>query len=184
VSQERAIKATFSDWRTVKSRKALQLVFEVPLEQQAVVLKMLGAPMPDAPLWCAIALLNPGAGAEPEIATTPEPQVTPATSALGGDGGRTAGSIPATGAKPDRRPWRTLPLQQRAGMLCADKGFQKWVSKKAGWECDEQDARDWLCMQVGVKSRSEIPANIDAQQLFQQLESDFMHDSGRAIEVR
>ena len=55
---ERVIKATFSDWRPVKGRKALQLVFEVPLEQQGEVLNMLGPPMPDVAKWCAIALLD------------------------------------------------------------------------------------------------------------------------------
>jgi len=55
---ERVIQATFSDWRTVKTRKSLQLIFEVPLEQQEQVLKMLGAPMPDQEIWCVIARLN------------------------------------------------------------------------------------------------------------------------------
>jgi hypothetical protein len=52
-----AIKATFSDWRTVKGRKMLQLVFEVPLEQQGDVLTYLGAPNPSDPQWCGIAML-------------------------------------------------------------------------------------------------------------------------------
>jgi hypothetical protein len=54
-----AIKATFADWRTVKSRKMLQLIFEVPLETQAEVLTTLGAPMPDRDIWVALARLNP-----------------------------------------------------------------------------------------------------------------------------
>ena len=59
-----AFTATFSDWRTVKSRKALQLVLEVPLEQQGQVLAILGAPMPDNPKWVAVALLDPKATQE------------------------------------------------------------------------------------------------------------------------
>lgn len=58
-----AIRATFADWRTVKTRKALQLIFEVSLEQQAEVLAILGAPMPDVDTWVAIARLKPDAGA-------------------------------------------------------------------------------------------------------------------------
>jgi hypothetical protein len=57
MTEQRAIKATYSDWRTVKSRKVLQIVFEVPLEQQDDVLKMLGAPMPGEEKWVAIAML-------------------------------------------------------------------------------------------------------------------------------
>ena len=51
------ISATFSEWKMVKTRKTLQLVFEVPLEKQAEVLRVLGTPMPDKEHWCAIAPL-------------------------------------------------------------------------------------------------------------------------------
>ena len=58
MSAPAAIRATFSDWRTVRTRRALQLIFEVPLEQQAAVLAILGAPLPEAETWCAIARLQ------------------------------------------------------------------------------------------------------------------------------
>lgn len=58
MSDVAAIRATFADWRTVKGRKQLQLIFEVPMEQQSEVLGMLGAPMPDNPMWVGIAKLN------------------------------------------------------------------------------------------------------------------------------
>lgn len=53
-----AIRATYSDWRPVKSRKVLQLVMEVPIEQTEQVLQTLGAPMPDREMWVAIARLR------------------------------------------------------------------------------------------------------------------------------
>lgn len=52
------IAATFSDWRPVKSRKVLQLIFEVPVEETEKVLTALGAPMPHEEHWCSIALLR------------------------------------------------------------------------------------------------------------------------------
>lgn len=58
MSEERVICATYSEWAPVKSRNALKLIFEVPLEQQQEVLNILGAPLPGRELWCAIALLN------------------------------------------------------------------------------------------------------------------------------
>jgi len=58
MSEDRVIKARYADWRTVKGRKVLQLVLEVPLEQQDEALRMLGAPLPDRDLWVAIARLN------------------------------------------------------------------------------------------------------------------------------
>jgi hypothetical protein len=58
MSAPRVIKATFHDWRTVKGRKQLQLVFEVALEEQQTVLTMLGPPESSGSKWCAIALLD------------------------------------------------------------------------------------------------------------------------------
>jgi hypothetical protein len=55
MTDARAISATFATWRPVNGRKVLQLVFEVPIEQQGEVLTMLGAPDDK---WCAIALLK------------------------------------------------------------------------------------------------------------------------------
>lgn len=56
-----AVKARYADWRPVKGRKVLQIVLEVPLEQQNEVLAMLGAPLPDRHLWVAIAVLSEAA---------------------------------------------------------------------------------------------------------------------------
>ena len=52
------ISATFSEWKMVKTRKTLQLIFEVPLEAQAEALRVLGVPMPDKETWVAIARLE------------------------------------------------------------------------------------------------------------------------------
>jgi len=57
-----AIKARYADWRPVKGRKVLQVVLEVPLEQQNEVLKLLGAPLPDRDLWVAVAVLDESKG--------------------------------------------------------------------------------------------------------------------------
>ena len=43
----------------VKGRKVLQIICEVPLEAQGQVFAALGAPMPDAETWVAIARLGP-----------------------------------------------------------------------------------------------------------------------------
>jgi hypothetical protein len=58
----KAIQARYADWRPVKGRKVLQIVLEVPLEQQNEVLKLLGAPLPDRDLWVAVAVLSDEVG--------------------------------------------------------------------------------------------------------------------------
>lgn len=58
MTDKAAILATFSDWRTVKSRKQLQIILEAPMEKQGEILTILGAPDPSNPKWVAIALLD------------------------------------------------------------------------------------------------------------------------------
>ena len=67
------IEAEYVEWKMVKTRKALQLIFEVPLEKQALVQAALGTPMPDTSTPVAIARLNLAAltQAEPEQIEAP-----------------------------------------------------------------------------------------------------------------
>ena len=46
MADARAIRAAFTEYRMVKTRSALQLIVEVPLEQQADVFNKLGYPLP------------------------------------------------------------------------------------------------------------------------------------------
>lgn len=54
-----AFSATYSDWRIVKTRSAVQIVFEVPLEAAGHAYNVLGG-MPNfgEPVYFAIARLN------------------------------------------------------------------------------------------------------------------------------
>lgn len=51
----------------VKGRKVLQIICEVPLEEQGRVFGALGAPMPDTETWVAIARLRPDAAEQPAL---------------------------------------------------------------------------------------------------------------------
>jgi hypothetical protein len=97
VTDAAIIEAEYVEWKMVKTRKALQLIFEVPLEKQALVQAALGTPMPDTSTPVAIARLNLAA-----ITTTPEPeQIEP--------------------------PRRTAKLSQIAGILCNEGAFRKFI---------------------------------------------------------
>ncbi len=52
------IQGTFSDFKTVKTRKVLQVIIEVPLEKTSDVIKILGSPQPHAETPVAIARLK------------------------------------------------------------------------------------------------------------------------------
>lgn len=168
-----ALSATFSDWRTVKGRKQLQLIFEVPLEQQAEVLQILGAPMPDNPIWVGIALLNSAApSAESGRDSAPPAASTPEAEAQGRD-------------RP-RRPFHTLPRSQQAGMLCADEKFQRWLGTKVGQRLPSSEqaaaAVRFLCV---VQSRAELDDTRNgAAQNWDGLVSDYRQETGMEAEVR
>lgn len=56
-----AIKATFCNFRNIQTRKVVQIVCEVPIEQAGQVYESLGWPDASDPKWVAICLLNENA---------------------------------------------------------------------------------------------------------------------------
>lgn len=65
------ISAVYTEWKMVKTRSALVLCFEVPLEHQAMVQEALGTPLPDKSIYVAIARLVEGAVARPGMIEAP-----------------------------------------------------------------------------------------------------------------
>lgn len=58
MAKEAAIQASYADYRRVKGRKVLQLIFEVPLEQAPQVHEAFGEPLPDGSTWVAVARID------------------------------------------------------------------------------------------------------------------------------
>ncbi len=94
------IEAEYVEWKMVKTRKALQLIFEVPLEHQALVQAALGTPMPDTSSPVAIARLR--------LTPTVTENVTVEPGAL-------------------EPPHRQRSLAQMAGILCNEGAFQSYI---------------------------------------------------------
>lgn len=108
MADEAIIEAEYVEWKMVKTRKALQLIFEVPLELQAKVQDALGTPMPDVSTPVAIARLRlrPAIVEEqPVIEHQPEPPIR-----------------------------RSKSLAQIAGILCSSGSFQKFAGAKTEQE--------------------------------------------------
>ncbi len=96
-----AIRATYSDLKLVKTRKVLQLIFEVPIEEADNALRVLGGmPRADAETWVGIAPITEEAAQ----------RVAPG----------------AVAAKP-RKAWGDLTPTQQAGIRCSDVDFQAWL---------------------------------------------------------
>ena len=70
-----AIRATYSDFKLVRTRKVAQLVFEVKIEEAEDVVNKLGLPRSDSELWVGIALLNKAVSPEEPRTQTFDPVV-------------------------------------------------------------------------------------------------------------
>ena len=57
-----AFRASYSDWKLIRTRKVVQIVLEVPVEEADAAYQVLGGmPNPAESFWCAVARLQPDA---------------------------------------------------------------------------------------------------------------------------
>jgi hypothetical protein len=153
-----AFQATYSDWRLIKGRKVVQVVFELPLEVANEAYSALGGmPNPAAETWFAIARLVQPAGKE----------VVGKTETTGAQHGQ-----PASGDVPARAPRNKLA--QLAGMLGKEPLFHRYVDHiLTRTETNTDFAADYIRGYCGVESRSHLVADSDAGTLFLELYDDF-----------
>jgi hypothetical protein len=203
MSAPTAIRATFSQYAMVKTRGVLVLHMEVPLEQQAEVFKVLGYPLPGEEVWCGIARLQPipRAGAEPADSIDRRAGGRPVDAPAAPSNGRTAGSIPATGANhflaTERGKARYASASDmerartRAALLPKDARFQRWaiehgadVSIISGASDGEAAAiyiRDTCC---ASESRRLIAEDETCYRAFIAMETQYLVDTNQMAEPR
>lgn len=162
-----AFRCTYSDWKLIRTRKIVQLVFEVAVEQADVAYRVLGGmPNSAAEIWCAIARLDPAAvKQESEVMPCDESSID-ISPASGPD-------IPARARKPVDPQKR---LAQRAGILCADPLFWRYIQEHHGFvfgtaDENEERAAKFVRTRCGVGSRADIKPNTEAGLMFDLLES-------------
>lgn len=146
-----AFRATYSDFKLVKTRKVVQIVLEIPLEQANAVLDILGGmPDPSKESWVGVALLHPDAPAL-------QPEALP----------------PPAGTK---RDWRDIPPAQQAGMRCAEPVFVAFLKERfpEEWRASKNDAAELVRRICGVSSRSELNATPSAKALWSELDDSFI----------
>lgn len=138
-----AIQACYADYRRVKGRKVLQLIFEVPLEQAPQVHDVFGEPMPDGSTWVGIARIDPNAKAEPVKAEKP------------------------------RRKWGELSRAQQAGIACNEQGFRTFLSSLGWKSADAEVAAQAVREMCAVRSRSELDTNSGSADAWDKLYSEY-----------
>lgn len=138
-----AFKATYAEWRVIKTRATVQLVFELPIEQADEAYQALGGmPIAAREVWCAIARLNLVGSSAVEH---------------GAVNASVAGSIPA---RSSTRAFHELAPAQQAGILCNERAFRLFLAEKFDMPIpDPDEAASVIRHHCKVKSRAEIKSD-------------------------
>lgn len=156
--------ATYSDFKLVKTRGVVQVIFEVPLAESNAVLKILGG-MPDvaAEKWFGIAPLDPKLMGSEVMPNGKSPV-------------RKLETAPAADPPKPRahQGWNEMSPAQQAGILCADKAFQQFLYE-LGLLSDkhEEIAKVAVRQYCEVDSRTEIKPGSFAATRWSGLVSDY-----------
>ena len=143
------ILATYANWRTIPSRKVLQLVFEIPIEQQQSALTILGAPSVDTAQWYAIAKFDQkvSAGGASTKSEGPDTGVepTPPPSPVAADQERV------------RKHFSDYDRSQQAAIKCQDDDFCSWLFNRYGAKFPDANLPDALLKAVlGITSKKQL----------------------------
>jgi hypothetical protein len=147
MAQPAAFKATYSDFKLIKTRQCVQIIFEVPLAAYDDAAKVLGGlPNPAAERWFAIAALKAEVSAKPVA----EPETK------------------------ERKSWRDLPPSQQAAMRCNEPVFCKFLEEKypTAWR-ELDDAAELIRSVCGVQSRRELDTMQPSRVIWHQLDSQY-----------
>jgi hypothetical protein len=154
-----AFQASYSDWKLIRTRKCVQIVFEVPMETADTAYQALGGmPNPAAESWFAIARLMQPTGKGVEAETTNDTSET---------------ALPASVKPPVRAPRNKLA--QLAGMLSKTPLFHRYVeATTTSRNVTEEMAAEFIRGRSGVRSRAEIVRGSDVGDEFLKLYDDFV----------
>jgi hypothetical protein len=157
MADEAIIRGEYVEWKMVKTRKALQLVFEVPLEHQALVQAALGTPMPDQSNPVAICRLVEGVAQQQSNVVQLEDH------------------RPIDGEDEPHKPPR--PLSQVAAFLCTVEAFKRYIFDKAqGFDHmpNTDEATAWLKSVCQIESRRELDvAGSAAERRFKEIRAGY-----------
>jgi hypothetical protein len=112
-----AFKAEYADWKLIRGRKVVQVVFEVPIELSDAAYDVLGGmPNPAVSSWFGIARLNPEAANKEGGDEN--------TAGKGSRLDKTAPQLPAKVAGAAKS------YAQECGRMCNDVRFQQFIKQK------------------------------------------------------
>jgi hypothetical protein len=155
-----AFRATYSDWKLVKTRGVVQVVMEVPVGESDAAYEILGGmPVHGKERWFGIAAIKSPeekeARAKPRQSSPPSPH--------------------PDGAARQKMDWRDVQPAAQAAMRCEKPEF--WAFLREEYEYPYINHPDLAAIAVRticqVKSRSELSTNHKARVLWKQLDDQF-----------
>lgn len=172
MSNPGVFRASYADWKLIKTRSVIQVVLEVPIEQADLAYQVLGGmPSPGAEQWVGIARLKQESDAIPAGAVMAiESGATDRR-----DGQEDQPVKPRKPVAADKR------LAQQAGICCSDPVFRAWARETypefmCRWShgCDEQNVTLLVRGLCGVETRADITPGTNAASRWDDIYSRFV----------
>jgi hypothetical protein len=154
-----AFKAAYSDWKLVKTRGVVQIVFEVPLAEADSAYELLGGmPIVANERWFGIAAIKQEAPAQPRQ-----------------DSGSQS---PPDGARREKMDWRDMQPAAQAGIRCNEPAFRTFLMEEHSFRPrQDHDSADEAAVFLrgffGIKSRSELGTDARRRVLWKQMDDQF-----------
>lgn len=150
-----AIKATLHSYKSLATRKQLQITLEVPEEFAATALKMLGVADPSGVQWFALTRLNSsGVSREPDD-SGPLPRASTSDTSTTVEPSPTATKGEETADKPVS--FRDKPRSVQAALMCRKEEFSEWLHWVNGAIPNTlYNTDDLLKIVLGIHSKKEL----------------------------
>jgi len=106
----------------------------------------------------------------------PEPTLEPnfPESSQGSDAASSLNKNPKPDMAPSEPPRKGGPLAQRAGIICTEKGFWRFLAEKYGKKIDAADAAaDWLRSHLRIESRAALDHAPEPAASFREVEKEY-----------
>jgi hypothetical protein len=155
-----AFKATYSDWKLVKTRGVVQIVFEVPLAEADDAYELLGGmPIIAKERWFGIAAIK--SPEQKEAPAKPRQKLLP--------------DAPTGGAKREKMDWRDVRPAAQAALRCDKPEFWAFLREEHGYysASDPESAASAVRHICVVKSRAEFSTDHRKRVLWKQLDDQF-----------
>jgi hypothetical protein len=145
MSENLAFRATYADWKLIKTRGVVQVVMEVPLSDADAAYGVLGGmPNPANETWFGIAPIS--------IPVQKEARAKP----------RQKDSSPSPHPGGARRSWQDIPPPQQAGIRCEEPVFEAFLKEQypEDWREAGNNAAECVRLICAVESRSQLAEGV------------------------